>query len=480
MTDPIDIILIESSSSSYFRVLSPRRNRSPHPPLGVLSITSFLKLHGYRVHVVDLTAENFSRDRFKSHLRSLCNAPLAVGISLYTECVDDGFEIASIARAAFPHTKIVAGGPHATCLAEEVLRSSEVDYIVRGEGESTIVELLEHFKHPEALPLEEVFSISHLDRDGNLLESEARPFISSLDALPFPAYESVPEPGARYGSKFYFITSRGCPGRCIFCAARPMSGRRYRFHSTEWILGLVYEYFNRYRFDMLGIADDSFTVNRLRAKRFCRYLSQIWKDDSIPFECKSRANHISDELCNELSNAGCFQIHIGVESLDESVLKIIKKEITKEQVFKAIYMIRKYGVIPYCSFMIGNPGDTLETIGRTVLFAKLLIDYGIARSGVAYATPFPGTKLFEAADALGLKRMSRSWRKYNYWDPIFETSDFTAGDLRKAMGWFEEGGLGDRRWLGLSDSIVEEVRSQVVSLASQVKQDLTREVADAR
>jgi radical SAM superfamily enzyme YgiQ (UPF0313 family) len=256
-----------------------------------------------------------------------------------------------------------------------------------------------------------------------------------------------------------------------------MSGRQYRFHSTEWILGLVYEYFNRYHFEMLGIVDDSFTVNRLRTKRFCRYLSQIWRDTAIPFECKSRANHISDELCCELRDAGCFQIHIGVESFDEGVLKKIAKEVTITQIIDAIHKIRKNGVIPYCSFIIGNPGDTRETIARTVIFAKLLIDYGIAKSGVAYATPFPGTKLFLDADDLGIKKMSRSWRKYNYWDPIFETSEFTTSDLRKAMNWFEEGGLDDSKWLGVSESAFDEIESQVVSLASSVQQEQTREVA---
>jgi radical SAM superfamily enzyme YgiQ (UPF0313 family) len=431
-----DIILIESASSGIGR--RDFKEHYKYPPFGLLCLSSFLKLHGYRVYIIDLMLEDHSVNRFRERLASLTESPLAVGVSVYTDCAPEAVEIAGIVKQVFPTTSVIAGGPHATFRAEELLSHRQIDFVVRREGEATLVELLEYIKYPTAYPADEVLSISYRGKDGTVTNPE-RPFVRQLDQLPFPDYEAIESLKRIYRKRFLIVSSRGCPGECVFCASRAMSGNHYRFHSAEWLFSLLFEYRARYSFPLMVVMDDTFTVNRRRARYFCRYLDEHWSDSAkLRWTCKSRADGVDDEMCALISQAGCRSMHVGVESADQDVLDSIAKNVTLERVLEALLIARRHGISADCSFIIGHPADTLETIEKTLILARVIRDLNIGHSAIGVATPFPGTRLFEDASELEVDIAVKSWRKYNLSTPIYSTPRFSLNDLRKAALSFDD------------------------------------------
>ncbi len=462
------VILLESAGSSVLRDMF--RQKYPYPPLGILHIASFLKMHGYDVHVVDMMMEDYSREGFRQKLQSLSLNPLAVGISLYTDCFHEGMEIAAVARRVFPEARIVMGGPHATFRPEEVLSYPQVDFVIRHEGESTLVELLEHLQHPDAFEVTQIRSLSYRDHDGMMRSNPGRPFITHLDSLPFPDYEAVPVLRETYRENFMFVCSRGCPGDCVFCASRAMSGKRYRFHSAEWAYSLVYEYHSRYGFNRMVFLDDTFTVHPRRAKNFCRYLRETWPGGRPPrWACKSRVDRVDDDICAEMARAGCLSLHIGVESADQKVLDAIAKHIRLEQTLDAIRIARRHGLKVDCSFIIGHHADTLETIEKTILFAQAVRDNKLGTAAISISTPFPGTRLLEEADKLGVTLRVHNWGKYTLVNPIYRTRNFTENDLRRAIYYFEHESLHGKRDVGLTNDEHRELRNQLDRLIADVR-----------
>lgn len=467
-----EIILIEPASSSGVREIF--REKYPYPPLGILSIASFLKMHGYIVHVLDLMIEDYSMGEFKQRLKDLCFDPIAVGITLYTDCFHESLEIASITRGVFPKVPIIMGGPHATFRPNEILTYTHIDFVIRHEGESAMVELLEHIRHPDAYELDAIQSLSYRDQNDEVHSNPIRPFITNLDILPFPDYESLSVLRMSYKETFMLVTSRGCPGDCVFCASRAMSGKRYRFHSAEWVFSLAYEYNLRYGFPMLAFLDDTFTVHYQRAKSFCRYLLDYWPGGSLPrWACKSRVDRVNDDICAVISQAGCLSIHIGVESADQSVLDSINKHIRLEQSFQAIRIARKYGMRVDCSFIIGHHSDTLVTIEKTVLLAIAVRDNNIGNGAIGISTPFPGTPLFEQSNKLGIEITKRNWRKYNLGTPIYHTKNFTENDLKRALYFFNHESLNGKMEIGLTNKKHREFRVRIDQLINDLRNATT-------
>jgi len=259
-------VLILSSSSSIGRL--GIRMMYGFPPTGLLCLSSLLKVHGYRVDVCDLIFEDFSRAGFVAHLQSLAKAPVMVGICVYTENVNESLEIASLSKQAFPQTKVVLGGPHATFCYDELLQHQCVDFVVRGEGESNIIQLVEYISSPSSFPLQAIPGIAYkIEVDGGhqIEVTKSSSFITCLDILPFPDYPAWKCANDHYPRIFSFVSSRGCPSECIFCASRAFSGNKYRFHSAEWVFSALFYYQKLYGFVRFGFFDDTFLANKSRA-----------------------------------------------------------------------------------------------------------------------------------------------------------------------------------------------------------------------
>lgn len=414
------------------------RERYPYPPLGLLSLAGQLLMHGHEVAIVDFFRERYpSRAEFQARLRAFSREAAVVGLTTYTETVGAVQRIAAAVRQVWPATLIVAGGPHATFCPDELLAGG-IDVVVRNEGEAAMVELLEHRHHPEAVPLSSVPGIAFRGSDGRVHQTHDRPFVRNLDCLPLPPFHLLPPSvSSTNETVFVFMSSRGCPGRCVFCASRAMAGAAYRMHSAEYLAALVWHEFERTSFDGMGVMDDTFLVDVRRLEAFCAYLDEMGLH--VPWTCKSRADTLHPRALRTLRRAGCRSIHIGVESGDDGVLKSIDKRISLSRVLNGIVAMCANGIRPECSFIIGHHCDSLATMERTLLLARAIIDNDIGVAVVGVCTPLPGTPLFRRADELGLRLLTRDWEKYDLNTPVFETDAFTADDVRRAQYYFEVG-----------------------------------------
>lgn len=434
-----EIILINSSVSKMERHFI--REMYAFPPVGLLYLSSLLKIHGYKVELCDLLFEDFTPKKFMEHLHSLARSPAMVGITVYTENVQEALETASLAKKTFPETKVVLGGPHATFRYEEMLKNDCIDFVVRGEGESSTILLLESIFSPQCIPLESIPGIAYkiFEKDGSyrIHFTDQPSFIERLDILPLPDYPAWSK-RSEYSEIFSFVSSRGCPGNCIFCASSALSGRKYRFHSAEWVFSMLYFFWHLYRFNRFVFLDDTFLANKLRAKNFCSYLRQYWPGERLPkWACKSRVDVIDQDIVHTIVEVGCISVHIGVESGNQNVLDHIGKKITLSQVYNSLRLLNKYGLKADCSFIIGHHCDTLESIEETILLAQAIEAVGMGSATIGVSTPFPGTRLLEEAEALGIQIKNLEWSKYDLATPIYETCEVKEPHLRKALFYFE-------------------------------------------
>jgi radical SAM superfamily enzyme YgiQ (UPF0313 family) len=202
------------------------------------------------------------------------------------------------------------------------------------------------------------------------------------------------------------LSSRGCPGRCIFCASHVVHGRRFRMRSPESLVRECKFLKERYGIDQFDFADDTMTVSKKRMRRFCEML--LSEGVVISWDCNARVNTVDEEMLRLMKRAGCVRINFGVESGAQEVLDRIKKGIRLDQIRRAHEMARRAGLLTMSFFMIGHPGEDRCHIESTLKLAK-----GLASDcpGLTFATPFPGTELYEMAFKAGWLDQ-RPWDQY--------------------------------------------------------------------
>lgn len=416
------VLLIVSASDCVNKEIIRDGVSAPH--LGILYIASILKLHDYEVEVIDLLVENLSKKQFIDIVKE-CKPDL-VGISSFTEDFNTTLEIAKAVKTINNRIKIVLGGPHATFESKNILLNSEVDYIIRFEGEFPLLLLLEHLNNP-AFSIKNVKNLAYKE-EGEIIVNEDYGFIKSLDALPFPSYDLIDF--SKYLLPFTLITSRGCPGNCVYCSSRTMSGNTFRFRSAENIICEIIYMKNKTNWPKFVIFDDSFTVNKKRVKRFCEIYRQL--DLSLPWRCESRADVLSTELIDILYNSGCSIIHIGIESGNQNVINSIRKKIDLSKAIEAAIYAKRKGMEVVCSFIIGHHCDTKDTIIETLELMKKFKSEGIIVS-VAANTPFPGTFLYEHREELGIKLHARDWKDYKFSIVNVSNNNLTVDELRSYL-----------------------------------------------
>jgi radical SAM superfamily enzyme YgiQ (UPF0313 family) len=367
-----------------------KRTQSCLPSLGLGYIASVLEKEGIRVKIVDTQAEGISLEEFPKRLRNDNNPYEFIGITAVSSTLNTALEMARICKQVFTKSKIVLGGVHPTVLPEEVLASEFVDYVIRGEGEYTFLQLAHGKK------VNEILGLSY-KMNGNIIHTPPRPPIEDLNTLPFPAYHLMPINRYHPTPGLYkrlpgigIIGSRGCPFKCTYCASQSIwaGGKKVRFRSAENILEEIKLLIRDYKMKEIFFHDDMFTAKRSLVSTLCEKI--ISEGIDITWVCMSRVDAIDEDILKLMKAAGCHQICFGVESADEQILKNIQKKISLEQVKKAVALAKKVEVDVRTSFMMGNPGETEETLKKTINFA-LKLNPTIASFNIT--TPYPGTEL---------------------------------------------------------------------------------------
>jgi anaerobic magnesium-protoporphyrin IX monomethyl ester cyclase len=417
-----DVLLI-NPSTSFSEMADPFEDfmlPSYQPPLGILYLASVLESKGVTVHVVDVQVE----PQPHKMVESVVDSCALVGITGTTPAYYKGLEMADFVKTLAPDTPVVMGGPHVTFTAEETLTDGKVDIVVRGEGEETILELYEFFVHNKG-DLRNIKGIS-FTYNGGLVSTPDRPFIEDLDSIPFPARNLLNQ-GA-YEFPGTILTGRGCPYNCQFCAAGPLSGYRYRTRSIQNVIEEIEQIYQKFGINKFFFSDDTFTAKKDRLLALCEYLSSC--EFSPQWVCTTRVNTVDSEILKAMKKAGCTRIQYGIESGSDRVLKSINKQITVDMVKNVVKETLDTGIGAVCSFVIGHPEDTVETIQETFHLAEYLHNLGDCPYEIGVATPFPGTALCEKADELGIKIFSRDWDRYDLIDPVICTRHVDRHQLR--------------------------------------------------
>ncbi len=388
-------------------------------PLGISYVGSALRQAGHEVEI-EILEDPDSKINFDN--------TDVVGISCLTIQYKPGIKVAKTAKEA--GKTVIMGGIHVTSRPEEALKSGYVDYVVRGEGELTAIELLEGLKDPKHFNPEKVSGLSWIE-NGQVRHSEPRPFIQELDAIPFPLREGNWRKSGRIQSHndidYPIITTRGCPYGCKFCDVNVIAGKRFRQRSIENIVNEVEYLVNHYGKEKILFLDDIINFNAKRLTRLCDAL--IERHLPVMSWVMGRADHLLQfpETAEKMEKAGVRLMFMGIESPEKRILKAYRKggKASSEVSIKAVNLLKDQGIETWGAYMMGEPAETRKDIMATIDYAKFL-NTGVAQFSIL--TPFPATELWQEYNT---RIFTSDWDKYDCMHSVFFSNEVEPGELEK-------------------------------------------------
>ena len=378
-------------------LVAPQWNKlvNSYPPLGLGYLAAVLEQQGQEVAIFDLGLDpQKSPDEAVEPILSF--GPDVVGVTAMTNNYRSAQEMMALVHRDLD-CPIVLGGPHATLFPEELVQEAATSYVVEGEGEATLSELVAAMERSDGQPSPDVLAgIAGLTwtRDGCVVRNRTRPLLTDLDALPFPSRRLFPLD--RYGLSApdgapmaTVLSSRGCPYCCSYCF-KGIVGRTYRQRSPENVLRELDHLRGDHGYEHIYFVDDLFTFDRERLNAICDGL--IASSMNLRWQCLARVDRVDMDILIKMQTAGCREIHYGIESGNPDILRRLGKGITMDQVREAVAATAGAGILAKGYFMLGLPGDTAETMQQTIDFAgELALDEAM----FSLTTPFPGTRLWD-------------------------------------------------------------------------------------
>lgn len=385
-----------------------------NPVLGLAYLASFLRSKNVEVKIIDIAAEgaNFVSKIGKKTKYGLPEEqiigrikdydPQIIGITCQSTLhANEAYETARLAKIAKKESWLVMGGAHPSAVPEEVLNDQNIDLVVRGEGEITFWEIIKTF--PDRDNFQKIQGISFRQRE-KVVNNPPRPLVRNLDILPFPARDLLPMEKylylARKGINYNMndrvvtmITSRGCPGNCIYCAVRTVWGRSWRGRSPEDVVDEIEQIIKDFKIKEVHFLDDSIAVDRKRLKKICDEIIKRKLDIKWTTPNGIAVWMLDENLLVKMKKAGCYRLTFGLESGSKEILhKFIRKNYNYREAREIIKFASKIGLWTVGTFIIGFPYETREQIKDTIDFATSTdLDFAV----FYIANPFPGTPMYE-------------------------------------------------------------------------------------
>jgi radical SAM superfamily enzyme YgiQ (UPF0313 family) len=396
-------------------------NSRKHIHMGLGYLAGSLLAHGYEVEIWDAAVEE-ERETLEQKLK---RDPFdVVGISAPTPLINNAWEAATIAKKQGAIT--ILGGPHLTLLPHESMQKDQVDLVVRGEAEYTIIEIMQalekeltihssqftthnsQFDSPRLFDPEagwgNIMGLSWRNKEGKIIHNLERILPDDIDAIPFPAHHLFKinrytnlnplTDGLDMNARAYtIVTSRGCPYKCTYCS-KPITGDTWRGRSVDNVIAEWEWLVKELGATEIGVTDDIWNLDRKRAKELCRALIKA-NLNHVPWVTihGMKVNNTDQELFHLMKQAGCKRVGFGVENGDDWMLRnVIKKGQTVDMVRHAFQWAKKAKLQTMGFFIFGMPGETEESMEKTIRLS-LELDPDLAH--FLMAAPFPGTEMWD-------------------------------------------------------------------------------------
>ena len=377
-------------------------------PLGLGYLAAVLEKEGHDVHVLDAQIEkqesvlvdNFYHiglewDEIKRRVEKI--NPDFVGIScLFTSQAKQMHKTAEVVKS-IKDIPVVVGGVHATALYKEVMEDKNIDYIILGEGEISLSQLVkgEDKKKRDGLVYR---------KNKQIKINPKTKFIEDLDSLPYPARNLFPMDKYLHSSRNHatfckrtpvatVLTSRGCPYDCIFCSIHGVCGYKWRSRDPYKIVDEIEFLVENYHVKEIHFEDDNMTLDKNRAEIICDEIIRRKLDISWTTPNGVRIDTLDEDLLNKMKKSGCYLLFIGVESGSQYVLdKLINKKLSLKKVERINKLIQKVGIERIAFFVIGTPGETKENIKESIRF---MIKLDLDDIFLSIVSPYPGSRLYK-------------------------------------------------------------------------------------
>jgi anaerobic magnesium-protoporphyrin IX monomethyl ester cyclase len=383
-----------------------------YPIIGLAYLAAVLEKDGHQVMVIDCPPQHLTYKNIDQEIGRF--QPDIVGITSVTATFKSALKVAQNTKQTCPQATVVLGGPHVTIGDDQfLLQHPEVDVVVKGEGEQTIVELSRYLSGQRVL--NDISGIAFRN-NGQVVRTANRPCIQNLDDLPYPAYHYFPLIKYRIFKKIGvpMLTSRGCGSGCSFCLVPHIAGNNFRARTPASVVNELEYIKSRYQVDFVTFNDEIFTYDKKRVLDICSGIKQL--RINVPWDCQTRVDLVSKDLLHAMKEANCQLINFGVESANQNILNAMGKGTTVQQNATAIRMAKEAGLSVTVSLLLGYPGESDHTIHQTIDFIKRTEPDDLY---LFLATPFPSTQLHDAVGDLGWK-MSQDWDSYEMQTASFE------------------------------------------------------------
>jgi len=389
-------------------------------PLSLSYLSGFLNRHGHEVSVYNADHARVSShiniieysENQKNYLKRVHDErdsvwqeiskvirehqPQVIGITVMSVKLLTTLKLIELIRKINPEITIVCGGHHPTIQPKVFLDPGRANFVVRGEGEITLHELIQALE----TNTEEYDRIKGLSyrRGEEIVNTPQRALIEDLDSLPLPEKERIVFKETYSPEELSVImTSRGCPYACKFCGSGNMWHRAVRYRSVDSVLEEIEILKRTYQVSNIKFMDDCFTVNKKRVRTLCQNI--IDRKLNITWSCLTRVNLIDEQTVALMKRAGCTKVDVGIESGNARILKVINKGITLSQVEAATKILNKHKILWAGFFMFGFPTETEEEVLDTLNYIKKLKPGWV---NMSIFTPYPGTELYDLAREKGI------------------------------------------------------------------------------
>ncbi len=399
------------------------------PNSGYAQLAAFIEQYGYPIEILDCQAAGVTWKNFWPEVEK--RNPDIVGIGAQTCFAENAYRALREIKKNAPRIITVAGGAFFSFLAEESLTTCDaIDFVVRGEGELSFLELLRTMENGRQ-DFSQVKGLSYR-QNGGVVHTPARPLIDDLDTLPMPAYHLLPMDRYHFRDTYTYTTvntSRGCPYRCIFCSAWKFYGQTWRSRSARKVVDEMELLHKEYGIQYIMFGDDNFNHSRHRNEVFLSELARRKLNINWMMEARMDTVLRDADLLPLMKKSGLFYILFGAETGREEDLIHLKKEQSAARVVEGMNILNRLGISTIACFIVGLRSDTPETVAHTIRYAKSLDP---STPIFLALTPFPGTDLYEAAKAGGWIEIW-DWDKYDFAHAVMNTETLSIKEVQKLL-----------------------------------------------